>query len=175
VVSAERLEIDGESCTLALTRDVTELKRAVAALRMTQFSVDHAAEAVLWIDSDGQIRYANATAAASLQYDPAALVGTPVFALNDSWTAPAWREFWTLVKREGAALRVCTLRTQRGQTYPAEVLCQHIATEGREQMVVGARDISERVAADRAVMAGCCHGLRSSPSGCQARRGGNRV
>lgn len=152
VISAERLEIGGETCALALTRDVTGLKRAEAALRMTQFSVDHAAEAVLWVDPDGRIGYANLAAAASLEWEGAGLVGTPVSEVNEAWTPAAWREFWTLVKRQGATQRVCTFRTRRGHAFPVEILCRHMVVEGREHLVVGARDISERVAAEQALV-----------------------
>jgi PAS domain S-box-containing protein len=168
VMSAERLAIGGEPCVLALTRDVTEFRRTVVALRMTQFSVDHAADAVLWVDPDGRIRYANASAAASLEYEPSALVGAMLFEVNEAWSPASWRDFWALVKGQGATLRVSTLRTRRGRTFPAELLCHHMTAEGRERLVVGARDISERIAAERAVVASemkFATAFRSSPDG----------
>jgi len=168
VISAERMEIGGEACIIALTRDVTVQRRTVEALRMTQFSVDHAGDAILWVDPVGKVAYVNEAAAAATERRPEELVGSEVASLNEAWTVGAWREFWRLVKDQGATLRVGTWRTGTGFSFPVELLCNHLATEGREYMVVSGRDISERVAAEQALLASeakFATAFRSSPNG----------
>jgi PAS domain S-box-containing protein len=44
---------------VAIIRDVTERKRAENALRLTQFSVDHASEAIFWLDRQARFNYVN--------------------------------------------------------------------------------------------------------------------
>lgn len=168
LISAERIEIGGEACVIALTRDVTEQRRTVEALRMTRFAVDHAGDAILWVGADGRIGYANEAAAAVLEGWPAQLVGTSVGSVDERWDAPGWREFWGLVKRQGSTIRAGTWRTRGGETFPVEILCNHLATGGREYMVVSGRDISERVAAEQALLASEAKfsaAFRSSPNG----------
>ena len=168
VIAADRIEIGGESCVIALTRDVTEQRRTLAALQVTQFSVDRASDAVLWLDSGGQVRYANESAAASLGYSADGLVGMPAARLSVPWDDAAWPDFWALVRDQGSALRTARWRTRTGQEFPVEVICSHLATGGREYLVVSARDISERVAAEQALLASeakFATAFRSSPSG----------
>jgi PAS domain S-box-containing protein len=168
VIAADRIEIGGESCVIALTRDVTEQRRTLAALQVTQFSVDRASDAVLWLDSAGQVRYANETAAASLGYSADGLVGIPASRLSVPWDDAAWPDFWALVRDQGSALRTARWRTRAGQEFPVEVLCSHLAAGGREYLVVSARDISERLAAEQALLASeakFATAFRSSPSG----------
>ena len=43
----------GERFVLAVIRDITDRKRVEQALRLTQFSVDYAGDAVFWLCSDG--------------------------------------------------------------------------------------------------------------------------
>jgi PAS domain S-box-containing protein len=153
---------------IALTRDVTEQRRTFAALQVTQFSVDRASDAVLWIDSGGQVRYANESAAASLGYPAAGLVGMRASAVSASWDEAAWADFWALVHDKGSTLGATHWRTRTGQEFPVEMLCSHLATGGREYLVVSARDISERVAAEQALLASEAKfsaAFRSSPSG----------
>ena len=50
-----------------IVEDITERKRAEEALRLTQFSVEHASDAILWMDSEGQIIYVNDAACRALE------------------------------------------------------------------------------------------------------------
>src|SRR5208282_2032031 len=51
---------------VSLIQDITERKRAEKERRLTQFSLDHASDAALWMDSQGHIVYANEAACRSL-------------------------------------------------------------------------------------------------------------
>ena len=62
--AAPVLDETGEvSHIIEVCRDVTDRLQLERALRLTQFSVDHAGDAVLWLGSDARYFYANARAA----------------------------------------------------------------------------------------------------------------
>ena len=64
--SCELIMIDGEPCLVSIARDITERRRTENALRFTQFSVDHAADAAFWMRSDAKLFYVNEVACRSL-------------------------------------------------------------------------------------------------------------
>lgn len=153
IVSAERLELGGVPCVLAVTRDVTEQKRVLEALRITQFAVDHAADAVFWIDRTGRVRYANDAASESLGYSRDALEALWLFDFNTEITRQTWPAFWSRLKENRNSMIVTRHRARDGRTFPVEVLGNYVDVEGREFAVAFARDITERVENERAIVA----------------------
>jgi PAS domain S-box-containing protein len=49
-----------------IVEDITEKKKAEEALRLTQFSVEHASDSIFWMDKQGRILYVNEAACHSL-------------------------------------------------------------------------------------------------------------
>ena len=52
LLSSELIELNGKQCSVTVGDDITESKRLEKALRLTQFSVDQAVEAILWLDPE---------------------------------------------------------------------------------------------------------------------------
>ena len=67
-VNLRLADIGGAERLLAVVRDITDRKRTEETLRLTQFSVDNAAETIFWITPDARIAYANETACRRLGY-----------------------------------------------------------------------------------------------------------
>ena len=55
---------------------IIERKRAEEALRLTQFSIDHAGDAAFWLDREGRVVYANESTCNLLGYSPEELLMT---------------------------------------------------------------------------------------------------
>lgn len=72
---------------LVLAVDITEGKRAVKELQLTQSCIDRLAMGVFRIEEDGSIRYVNARACESLGYSRDELLAMTVFDI-DSVMAP---------------------------------------------------------------------------------------
>ncbi|RSZ56769.1 PAS domain S-box protein [Massilia atriviolacea] len=98
-------------------------------------------EAMLILDADGRIRYANHLCASSFGYALEALVGMPAEQL-----APGVRE-------PGAPNRVLTARRRDASQFPAEVNRTPMQSQGHTLTIVSLRDISERQRAEQALKA----------------------
>ncbi|HEX8611896.1 MAG TPA: ABC transporter substrate-binding protein [Telluria sp.] len=98
-------------------------------------------EAMLILDADGRIRYANHLCASSFGYAVDALVGMPAERL-----APGVRE-------PGAPNRVITAQRRDGTEFPAEVNRTPMLSQGLSLTIVSLRDISERQRAEQALKA----------------------
>ncbi len=71
LLSSELIELNGKQCSVTVGDDITESKRMERALRLTQFSVDQAVEAILWVDPNARIFNVNDTACRMLEYSRA--------------------------------------------------------------------------------------------------------
>ncbi|UOD31459.1 ABC transporter substrate-binding protein [Massilia violaceinigra] len=98
-------------------------------------------EAMLILDADGRIRYANHLCASSFGYALEALVGMPAERL-----APGVRE-------PGAPNRVVTAQRRDASQFPAEMNRTPMLSQGHTLTIVSLRDISERQRAEQALKA----------------------
>jgi PAS domain S-box-containing protein len=132
-------------------QDVTEERAAEEALRLTQYSVDNASDAVFWTDADGRIIYASDSACESLGYQREELFMMRVWEIDPMETEEGFREKWELVHDSGGFVFETVHCRRNGEVFPAEVSLNHVAYRGRELNCVFARDISERRRAEAAL------------------------
>jgi two-component system sensor histidine kinase/response regulator len=98
-------------------------------------------EAMLILDAEGRIRYANHLCASSFGYSLEALIGMAAERL-----APGVRE-------PGAPNRVLTAQRRDASQFPAEVNRTPMQSQGHTLTIVSLRDISERQRAEQALKA----------------------
>lgn len=136
--------------------DVTEQRRTEQALRLTQFSVDHASGNMFWVDETGRIVSVNATACNTLGYSRAELLTMTVGDLDERYPrerfAELWRERWQQIKENGGINFETTHRTSSGARLPMDVVAHFLAYQGREFIFSFARDISRRKQAEAALL-----------------------
>jgi two-component system, cell cycle sensor histidine kinase and response regulator CckA len=125
-------------------QDVTEERAAEEALRLTQYSVDNASDAVFWTDADGCIIYASDSACESLGYKREELFTMRVWEIDPMETEEGFREKWDSVHDAGGFVFETVHCRRNGEVFPAEVSLNHVTYRGRELNCVFARDISER-------------------------------
>lgn len=75
LMSARIIEINGESCILTITRDITERKIAENELRMRSAALEAAANAIVITDNKGIIIWANASFQRLTSYKPEEVIG----------------------------------------------------------------------------------------------------
>ena len=113
-------------------------------LVLTQFALDHAAEALFWIDADGRIVNANPAAERLTGYTRAELLGRHVWDLEVGGEPTAWQRFWATVRAEGSRPSESRYRRRDGVEIPVEASNNYVAHRGREWISVFVRDVSDR-------------------------------
>ncbi|MDH4157628.1 MAG: PAS domain S-box protein [candidate division Zixibacteria bacterium] len=131
--------------------DITERKKAERALRLTQYSVDHAADPVFWLGPDARFFYVNEGACRVLGYTREELLSLTVHDIDPNFPAERWEEHWYDIKKRGSKSFESHHRTKDGQLISVAVTVNHIEFDGREYHCSFARDLSDRDQADQAL------------------------
>ncbi len=132
---------------VGMHNDITERKQAERSLRLTQFSVDHAAVAVFWIGRDSIVRYVNDLACESLKYSREQLVGMSLLEVTDH-TLESWEERFEQVKRRRSVSFESQHRRSDGTVFPIEVTVHYDEFDGDEFLFAFAQDITDRKEAE---------------------------
>jgi diguanylate cyclase (GGDEF)-like protein/PAS domain S-box-containing protein len=139
-----RMEIGGQALLTATVRDITEQRRLEDSLRLTQFSVDTTADAILWIRPDASLAYANDSMCRLLGYSREEMLDLKVFDIDGAHTPETWRRRWEDA-RQKQTLSVQTVhRRKDGTTVPVEISSNYVELQGTARMCSFIRDISER-------------------------------
>ncbi len=146
-------EPGGDPSVFGHAQDVTEMKDLEETLKLTQFSVDRAADAVFWIAKDGSLRYVNDAASDTLGYSREELLGFSVFDVDVTLDRDDWPAHWEQVQKIERLTTETLYRARTGRQFPVEVTINFLSFRGQEYHCVFARDISERKEAEEAILA----------------------
>jgi PAS domain S-box-containing protein len=135
---------------VGISRDITERKRAEEALRLSQFSLDHAADAVFWVGPDARLVYVNEAACTSLGYRRERLLSMTVGDFDEN-ARQRWNEIWGEVKQAGALTVESSHLTATGERIPVEVNVNYLNFDGSEYHCAFVRDITARKRAAEAL------------------------
>jgi PAS domain S-box-containing protein len=125
--------------------DITERKRVEKELRMAQFSVEHASDAVRWVDAKGRIFYANEAACRALGRSREELLSLSVLDVDKLFfLKETWEAYWEELKARGAMTFESQNITKQGRVFPVEVTANYLEFDGKEYSFAFARDITER-------------------------------
>ena len=134
------LDQSGEVIQIVQTcRDLTARKRVAQALRLTQFSVDHAGDAVFWLCPNGRFTYANAMACRQLGYSQEELLSMTVHDIDPNFPAAVWPKHWEQIRQRGSFTFESLHRSKDGREFPVEITVNYLAFEGREYNCAFAR------------------------------------
>ncbi|HXF83452.1 MAG TPA: PAS domain S-box protein [bacterium] len=142
---------------LAITRDVTHLKQAHAALRrgeaLFRALVEHSSDAIVLLSADGAIPYASPSTQRVLGLAPAALVGRSVVDLVHPEDQPALLALISTRRDAGDAGRTeARMRSGRGGWIWTEIVAQDLLEEPDvNAIVLHVRDITARCEAEHAL------------------------
>lgn len=127
-----------------MIRRATEHKLVEHRLKLTQFSVERAADEVFWIDRSGKFLYVNKAASISKGYTQDELLARSVFDVNPTYTQETWRDRFEENKQKGSLKYVSTHRRKDGSIFPVEISSNYLTYDGNEYFFAFARDISRR-------------------------------
>ncbi len=143
-VRLTHLTFDGREYGFAFVRDMTERKRSEKELQLAQFSLEHASEAIQWMDPHGHIVYANDAACRSLGRSREELVALSIADIDPLCPQETWAPFWEKLQKQGSMTFEGLHKTKQGRTFPVEITANYMAFEGQEYSFAFARDITER-------------------------------
>jgi len=130
--------------THELEMEMAERKRSEDALKFTQFSVDHASDAMFWIAPDSMLTYLNAAACGALGYSWNELRMMSVLEIIPALRESGWEPFWKSLRGERQRTFESAYRTKDGREIPIELTVNFFEYKEREFMCASARDITVR-------------------------------
>ena len=133
---------------IVLNEDITVLRQAQDALKLTQFSVDHAVEGFLWIGPDARILSVNDAACQMLEYTHDELTTMTVHDIDPSFLPERWLTHWEELKQKGFMLFESKYWSKTGRVLDTELTVNYLQHQGSEYTCVIVRDIGERKRAD---------------------------
>ncbi|KAA5604928.1 EAL domain-containing protein [Roseospira marina] len=153
--SVPEMDADGRVIWHGTLIDVTDRKRAEHWLAMI---MDHAADVIVTLDEDGLIEQVNAASVGVFGRDPDDLIGKPVSVLmpqlEQGNLMGLLRRYLIQGERTlvGAGPREMLGRRADDRLFPIEVLLSEVLTEGRRLFIAVVRDVTERKAAEAALL-----------------------
>ncbi|MDP1945990.1 MAG: PAS domain S-box protein [Nitrospirota bacterium] len=136
---------------IVLNEDITALRRAQEAIKLTQFSIDHAVEAFFWIGPDAKILYVNEAACRMLEYTSDELTAMTVHDIDPNFPPELWSAHWEDLKQKGSLSFESKHWSRTGRVLDTEVTVNYLQYDGREYNCAIMRDIGERKRADEAL------------------------
>jgi two-component system cell cycle sensor histidine kinase/response regulator CckA len=133
---------------IGVALNVTERKQTEESLSLTQFSVDHAGDAIFWISPSGRIIYANELACRELGYSPRELMSMSAFDITVGMLPHTWPDRWQRIKDSGTLNFEEERLKKDGTVFPVEVTINFLEYDDQEFVLVFARDVSERKRAE---------------------------
>jgi PAS domain S-box-containing protein len=148
LLSSELIELNGKQCSVTVGDDITESKRLERALRLTQFSVDQAVEAIMWLDPSARIFNVNDTACRMLEYSRQDLLTMTVHDIDPNFPVERWVNHWNYLKQQGALTFEAKFWSRTGCVLETDVTVNYLKYEGKEYGCMILRDIGERKRAE---------------------------
>ncbi len=144
----DRLRGDPERlCGTSL--DITERTRAEKDLRLAQFSLEHASDAIHWMDPHGRIVYANRAACDSLGRSREELLSLSIPDIDPLFPIETWAAFWKELKTLPSMSFETQHQTKQGAVFPVEITATYLNFDGQEYAFAFAHDITERKRAEK--------------------------
>ncbi len=148
-----RLPARGRILVRGSIMDISDRKKARERLILTQFSLDHAADAVFWVDAKGHFFYVNEEACRLLGHEREELLGMALSDIDEIITRAYWPSLWTLAKNAGTFKWESRLWRKDGVWVPVEWHLNHQDFEGRSFICAFVRDMSDRRVVEEALRA----------------------
>ncbi len=155
VYSEWRFELDENDNPIRLygvLQDITERILAKEKLELTQFTFDHAGDAIFWMASDARIVDVNEAACHSLGYTRQELLRLSVPDIDPDFNVETWSAFFTELREKHPLFIETTQLRKDGSLLPVEIISNYIQYGNRELSCAFVRDISKRKLTEEALL-----------------------
>jgi PAS domain S-box-containing protein len=144
----EALRQAREELELRVEERTAELRQANEQLQFTQFSRDHAPEAIFWMDAEGRFFYVNKVACQLLGYSREELLSMSVPDVASNFPWPSWFQHWRELQSTGSLTLESTIRAKDGRIFPSELSVNYLEFNGQQYNCAFVRNISQRKQAE---------------------------
>lgn len=148
LLSSELIELNGKQCSVTVGDDITESRRLEKALRLTQFSVDQAVEAIMWLDPKARVFNVNDAACRMLEYSREELLSMTVHDIDPNFPVERWANHWNYLKERRSLTFEARFWSRSGAVLETDVSVNYLLHEGKEYACMILRDIGERKRAE---------------------------
>ncbi len=122
----------------------TARQNAEKLLRLTQFSIDRAADSVFWLDSEGKVLYVSEATCRALGYTREELLGMTIAQVDPTLSGSRYQRNWAKLKERGTVRFETSHRTKDRHEFAVDITLNYLEFEGKEYNCVFARDITSR-------------------------------
>lgn len=136
----------------AFIENVSERRGIAARLRLSQFSIDQAGEAIFWSDPSGRIIDVNHAACAMLGYSIDELCRLGVHEVVSATDPHLWSDYWAKLKQRELVRFETEIRSKDGQLIPIDLVVSYLKFNGEEYSCSFGRDISSRKQAEATLL-----------------------
>lgn len=114
-------------------------------LHFAQFSIDHAADAIFWVDRQANFFYANHAASRLFGYTREELLSMSIYDLEVSPSSrESWPRFWDEMRAKRSMLLESKVKRKDGSIFIMEIHTNFFVYNGKEFKVTYGRDITQR-------------------------------
>ncbi|MBI5680968.1 MAG: PAS domain S-box protein [Methanobacterium sp.] len=142
---AKGLEFDENGIAtriIGMNQDITERKTIEERLKLTQFSVEHGPDSIIWITSDARICFVNEAACESLGYSNEELISMTVFDIDPDFPQEEWEEHWKDIKSGKIKTVETKHRKKNGEKFYVNISINYLKYNGTEYNCAFVRDVT---------------------------------
>ncbi|MCX5848335.1 MAG: PAS domain S-box protein [Deltaproteobacteria bacterium] len=119
-------------------------KSAKEELKLKQFSLEHASDAMIWIAEDGSLFDVNEAACCSLGYSKEELISMKVWEIDTEFPVEIWSDHWEKMKAIGSMTLESYLIRKDNHIFPVEIKTNFMQFNSREYIFAVFQDITVR-------------------------------
>ncbi len=125
--------------------NITQRKQTEEALKLSQFSIDRAVDAVYFMGPDAKFFYVNETACQTLGYSHAELLEMSVWDVDALYLSEEkWKQHWQELKQSGFLRWENAHKNKKGEIIPVEISANYLEFNGKEYNCAFVRDIRKQ-------------------------------
>ncbi|GAB4317527.1 MAG: hypothetical protein Kow0074_06170 [Candidatus Zixiibacteriota bacterium] len=136
---------DGDPGVLiGMVEDITERKRAEESLKTFKMAIDHAGDAMFWLDADGSFRYVNRAAQQSLGYSETELLSMHVWDIDPLMPEERWPSTFRELRFKSEMTFETIHQRRDGTRFPVQISASLLELDGEVLICAFARDITSQ-------------------------------
>lgn len=134
---------------IGVVQDITLQKQSQEAMYLAQLALDHAGDAIFWVDCTGHFIYVNHAACTSLGYTRDELLRLHISDIDRNVSPARWEAIWSGLQQQPSVTFEGQHWRKDDSTFPVEVTTNYMISDEHAYAYGFARDITERKQAEK--------------------------